>query len=86
VESIPESGRERFCIVEFGAGWNSYTGILGARLEFPLADWFSLNAGLGYGLWGYRLSAGMRYYFRNVMEGPGIGLGAATIPASANSP
>jgi hypothetical protein len=77
VKSASESGRERFCIVEFGTGWNSYTGIFGARLEFPLADCFSLNAGLGYGLWGYRLSAGMRYYFQDVMEGPGIGLGAA---------
>jgi hypothetical protein len=57
-------------------GWNGYTGI-GPRFEYLLTDSFAVNAGMGLCLWGYRFSAGMRYYIRDIHSGPALGLGIA---------
>ncbi len=61
---------------ELESGWNGYTGLFGLRIDKQIASPFSLNAGLGYGLWGWRLSGGTRFY-THYPYGLAFGLGAA---------
>jgi hypothetical protein len=70
----PSSPRDFSCGVE--SGWNSYTGILGGRLEYRALSDFALNAGFGVGIWGFRPSLGMRYYL-SYPYGLALGAGAA---------
>lgn len=57
------------------SGWNNYSG-LGVRFEFPIGSIFSLNAGSGLGMWGWRSGGGIRYYPWGCPFGSAIGLGA----------
>lgn len=56
-------------------GWNGYVG-MGPRLDFRFFDSLSVNAGLGLGLWGQKLSAGLRYYM-NYPHGAAFGVGVS---------
>ncbi len=47
--------------IEIELGWNGYAG-LGLRYDYLLYGNLSLNGAAGYGLWGYRASAALRYY------------------------
>lgn len=69
------SGQNKY--VEFESGWNGYVGALGARFDYRVFNSFTLNAGMGAGLWGYRLSAGTRYFIFDYPFGPAFGLGIA---------
>ena len=60
---------------EFEGGWNGYCGI-GGRLDYRIVNGLAVNAGLGIGCWGWRPSAGLRYYV-NYPYGLAFGLGAA---------
>lgn len=56
-------------------GWNGYVGF-GPRLDFRFLDSMSVNAGAGLGLWGQKLSAGLRYYL-NYPHGAAFGIGVS---------
>lgn len=57
-------------------GINSNTGLVGAQFEQKLNDPFAVYAGAGLGTWGYKLSAGMRYYLTGAI-GSAFGFGFA---------
>ncbi len=61
--------------MEFEWGWNGYTG-LGARFDYMIFNDFSLNAGVGAGFWGYRISGALRYYL-DYPYGTAFSIGAA---------
>jgi hypothetical protein len=46
---------------ELELGWNGYVGA-GLRFDYRFAGPVSGNIGIGYGFWGYRLSAALRCY------------------------
>jgi hypothetical protein len=46
----------------FGTGINNYLGIIGPSLEFQIAPKFTIFGGAGWGSWGNKVSAGIRYY------------------------
>ncbi|MDP3461222.1 MAG: hypothetical protein Q8S18_00365 [Bacteroidales bacterium] len=61
--------------IGIGTGLNSYTGLLGLRLEVPLTDRFFLFGGAGIGSWGYKIGGGLSYNLKKSLFGPAISLG-----------
>jgi len=61
--------------IETEWGWNGYVG-LGMRMDYRIIKFCSVNAGLGRGLWGWRMSSGLRFY-KNYPFGMAFGLGIA---------
>ncbi|AMS26671.1 hypothetical protein AEM51_06170 [Bacteroidetes bacterium UKL13-3] len=62
--------------ISVGGGINSNTGLVGVQFEQKLNDPFAVYAGAGLGTWGYKLSAGMRYYLTGAI-GSAFGFGFA---------
>lgn len=54
--------KKRNLTLELITGWNSSVGF-GPKLDYKIMDAISINSGIGYGLWGFRISNGLRYYF-----------------------
>ncbi len=59
----------------FGTGLNSYTGLLGVRLEVPLTDRFHIFGSAGLGSWGYKIGGGISYNLRKSLYGPALSIG-----------
>lgn len=57
-------------------GINSNTGLVGMQFEQKISEPFSIYAGAGLGTWGYKLSAGTRYYLGGAI-GSAFGFGIA---------
>ncbi len=62
--------------IEFELGFNGYVGA-GFRINRTIWDGLTANGGVGYGVWGTRFSAGLRYCFNPDLSGIALGLGAA---------
>ncbi len=62
--------------IEFELGFNGYVGA-GFRINRTVWDGLTANGGVGYGVWGTRFSAGLRYCFNPDLSGIALGLGAA---------
>lgn len=62
--------------ITISGGINSNTGLIGMQFEQKLNDPFRIYAGAGLGTWGYKLSAGMRYYLGGAI-GSAFGFGIA---------
>lgn len=58
-----------------GTGLNSYTGLLGLRLEVPLSNRFILFGSAGIGSWGYKIGGGLSYNLKKSLYGPAISIG-----------
>lgn len=71
------SASDQNMYIEFESGWNGYVGGLGARFDYRILNSFTINAGVGLGFWGYRLSAGTRYFLFDYPFGLAFGLGVA---------
>ncbi|MDH5718631.1 MAG: hypothetical protein OEZ22_13480 [Spirochaetia bacterium] len=55
--------KEMKAVIEIETGWNGTVGGIGMRLDYRLTDAISWNFGGGQGMWGGRLSSGIRYNF-----------------------
>jgi hypothetical protein len=56
-------------------GINNSTGILGLSLDAPVARSISIEGGAGFSTWGYKLTAGGKYYFKPCHRGWALGTG-----------
>lgn len=81
-EDTVDKGNTDF-FVGFGIGWNGYSAT-GIRLEVPIGEYLSLNAGFGYGLWRYRISGFGKFYFGHGPYGLAAGFGVAYNTGDSN--
>lgn len=61
--------------IGFGLGVNDYG--LGAGLEIPVSNKIAIYCNAGVGGWGYKLSAGLSFFPRQVHFGPAFNIGYA---------
>lgn len=57
-----------------GTGLNNYLGLIGPSAEYRLSDKITVFGGAGLGSWGWKTSAGLKYY-GNFPEGWSFNLG-----------
>ncbi len=56
-------------------GLNNTTGIIGVLADVPVAPAMSVEGGLGISDWGYKFTAGAKYYFKPNYLGWAVGAG-----------
>jgi len=69
--------------VSTSTGYNNLTSIAGFSIDFSIRKYLSAEAGLGYTWFGYKLSAGGKYYYKQRCQ-RGLAFGAGITHNSGN--